>query len=68
MADAGQMHANLVRAAGANAHLKQRELLETSQHLVIGDRGAAIWLCPNLWLDTTNQDAVLYCRLLRGDA
>ena len=41
MADAGQMHANLVRAAGANAHLKQRELLETSQHLVIGDRGAA---------------------------
>jgi hypothetical protein len=42
MADARQMHADLVGAAGAYADLKQREAVEAPQHVIFAPGGAAL--------------------------
>ena len=41
VADARQVHADLVRAAGADPHFEQREPFEPAQHAVFGPRRAA---------------------------
>src|ERR1700682_2649372 len=41
VADARQMHADLMRASGPNANFEQSEFLEAAEHLVFGNRRAA---------------------------
>jgi hypothetical protein len=42
LADAGEMYADLVCAAGADAYLKQREAIEPPQHVIFAPGGAAL--------------------------
>ncbi len=41
MADAGQVHTDLVRTAGADLYFEITEAFESLQHFVFGDGGAA---------------------------
>ncbi len=41
MADAGKVHANLMRAASTDTNFDQREFLEALQDLIVGDGGSA---------------------------
>src|SRR4029077_12297621 len=40
MTNAGQMHTNLMRAAGSYANFEERKFVKAPQHLVYGNRGA----------------------------